>query len=171
VLAGLYLPSMLYSYDTQQEPQLEESSTFILSSWSYPDEYGQGIYSITPDENSTGVWSHIIEGTGFIYSNSTDNLFTVVSNASLRLDVRVTVNYTLLGVSDPDLLNYIRVNLTVTESDIVTYSISNMTYDYLGGDLGDGLYWYSFVDILNFQTVSGAIYEIQITYEVYYGVE
>ncbi len=141
---------------------------FVLASWDYPDEYGQGIYSITPDENSSGYWSHIESSPGFIYSDSENNSFVVDAGISIRLDVRVFVNYTFLGVSDPDTLNYIRLNVTVLSLGDTIFSIQNMTYNSVGGDIGDGIWWYSFVDVLNFLTVSGTIYMTTVTYEVFY---
>ena len=145
------------------------TAQFVLSSWAFPDEYGQGIYSITPDENSSGYYAHIESAPGFLYSTSENNSFDVDAGCSIRLDVRVYVNYTFLGVSDPDTLNYIRLNVTVLEGlgDTI-FSIQNMTYDYLGGNLGDGIWWYSFVDVLNFLTVEGQVYIATVTYEVYY---
>ena len=160
-------------------PQIQEQETanlvlnngqsqFALASWDFPDEYGQGIYSITPDENSSGYWSHIESAPGFLYSTSENNSFLVDAGCSIRLDVRVYVNYTLLGVSDPDTLNYIRLNVTVLSLGDTIFSIQNMTYDYLGGNLGDGIWWYSFVDVLNFLTVEGQVYIATVTYEVFY---
>ena len=141
---------------------------FVLSTWDFPDEYGQGIYSITPDENSSVYYAHIESAPGFLYSTSENNSFVVDAGCSIRLDVRVLVNYTFLGVSDPDLLNYIRLNVTVLSLGDTIFSIQNMTYDELGGDLGDGIWWYSFKDVLNFLTVEGQVYIATVTYEVYY---
>ena len=150
-------------------PELEKgTSHFVLSSWAFPDEYGQGIYSITPDENSSVYYAHIESAPGFLYSTSENNSFVVDAGCSIRLDVRVLVNYTFLGVSDPDLLNYIRLNVTVLSLGDTIFSIQNMTYDELGGDLGDGIWWYSFKDVLNFLTVEGQTYIATVTYEVWY---
>ena len=141
---------------------------FTLATWAYPDEYGQGIYSITPDENSSGTWAHIESTPGFIYSTSENNSFTIDQGLSIRFDVRVLVNYTFLGVSAAAALNLIRLNLTVTVLNNITFSIQNMTYNELGGDFGNGLWWYSFRDILNFETDYGTVYVTTVTYEVYY---
>jgi len=149
-------------------PPAKAQSQFVLASWDYPDEYGQGIYSITPDENSSGYWEHIESAPGFIYSTSENDTFIVDQGLSIRFDVRVMVNYTFLGVSAEAALNLIRLNLTVTVLNNITFSIQNMTYNYVGGDYGDGVWWYSFVDILNFQTDYGTIYIVTVTYEVYY---
>jgi len=152
-------------------PTPPAKAQFVLSSWDFPDEYGQGIYSIYPDENSSGYWVHIESSPGFIYSDSENNSFTIDAGLSIRFDVRVMVNYTFLGVSAADALNLIRLNLTVTVLNNITFSIQNMTYDYLGGDYGDGVWWYSFVDILNFLTDYGTIYTVTVTYEIFYSDE
>lgn len=151
---------------------------FALATWAGLDEYGQGIYSITPDENSSGYWVHIESTPGFIYSTSKNNTFQLDEGLSIRLDVRVFVNYTLLDLSSPDpanfsaelhpALNLIRLNLKVTVLSNITFSIQNMTYNELGGEVGDGVWWYSFVDILNFETAYGTIYATTITYEIFY---
>jgi hypothetical protein len=151
---------------------------FTLAAWEHPDEYGQGIYSITPDENSSGYWVHIESSPGFIYSTSENDTFTIDSGLSIRFDVRVFVNYTFLDLSTPPwdnmsaelhpALKQMRLNLTVTVLNNITFSIQNMTYNSLGGDLGDGVWWYSFRDILNFETAYGTIYVTTVTYEVFY---
>lgn len=141
---------------------------FVIAEWDEPDEYGQGIYSITPDENSSGYWAHIESSPGFLYANSENDTFSIDQGISIRLDVRVLVNYTFLGVSEVEALDLIRLNITVTVLNNITYSIQNMTYNSVGGDLGNGVWWYSFVDILNFLTVNSLVYAVTVTYEVFY---
>jgi len=170
---------LIVSIPPAKVPIPPAKAQFVLSSWDFPDEYGQGIYSIKPEENSSGYWSSIESTPGFIYATSENDSFTIDAGLSIRLDVRVFVNYTFLGLEDPDLydfsgaetqpaLNLIRINITVTVLNNITFSIQNMTYQYIGGALGDGIWWYGFKDILNFQTAYGTIYMVTVTYEVFY---
>jgi len=92
--------------------------------------------------------------------------------------VRVAVNCTFLGVaegnvsdysvSEHPVLNFMRLNLTVSVATNETYSIANMTYNILGGNLGGGVWWYAYRNILNFVTEMGTIYTLRITYELYF---
>jgi len=55
----------------------KEPAQFIISSWSYPDEYGQGIEHITYDQNSTGAWLPFAQfGSPDAFVNTTPNLAT-----------------------------------------------------------------------------------------------
>ena len=155
----------------------KEPARFVISSWSYPDAHGQGIALISPEENSSVYWSPILDGTGWLYPDNSSQI-EIEAGYSLRLDVRVIVNCTFLNVaegngsdysaSEHPVLNYIRLGLVVTTSSATVFELTNMTYDVLGGDLGGGLWYYSFVDILNFTTIAGEIYITTITYEIYY---
>lgn len=164
--------------------QIVNGETSFVIAWDYPDTYGQGIYSISPDENSTGVWSHIVGGAGFLYTgNATALSVNATSDTAIRLEARVIVNCTFLDVTEGDpfdfsasehpVLNLIRLNVTVSCASLsnFSYSIANMTYDTLGGDLGSGMWWYSYVDVLNFILTQGVVYTIVITYEVFYPEE
>ena len=149
---------------------------FVLSTWDFPDEYGQGIYGFFFDENSTGVF---IPVGGPIILSTNDSIFEFDAGFALGMDVRVNVNYTLLGLEEPDpedplsieyhpALNYIRLNVTVTAVSEIVFSQSNITYDELGGDTGDGVWYYSYVVEFDFINVAGTVYVITLTYEVYY---
>ena len=151
---------------------------FIISSWDYPDEYGQGIYGFFITDNHTGVFLGGAQPWGSaIYDNTHDGYFEMnyTENTAIELDVRVVLNLTLVGLTYPDDnatgINYFRLNITFSGFENYNYtewSQQNFTYDYLSGDLGGGLWYYSEEVIINHLIVVGAIYTATITYEVFY---
>ena len=156
-------------------PRPTHGAQFIISSWSYPDEYGQGVYGVTPYQNSTGSFLAIKNpdtGIDFCYSeNATTYYLNFTDNTALRFDARVTLNYTKLGLSHPadiDLgRNYIRVNLEMFLASESVFSLQNMTFDNLDGLSETGIWWYAYVDTVNVILVAGQIYTVAITLEVF----
>lgn len=164
--------SFIVSQIIPQEVKVENPK-FIISSWSFPDEYGQGIYGFFVGDNYTGVflwnsgrWS------GALTISDNDTVFESDSNVYLGLDVRVFLNYTLLGLTDPDDfdlgINYFKLNITVMCLHEIVFSQQNFTYDALGGKIETGIWWYSEEVIFDFIMQNGQIYEVNITYEVFY---
>lgn len=151
-------------------PQAKANPRFTIADWEHPDEYGQGIYNIRPQENSSGAWVNFVVPP-WVYSNNASNI-EVNASTSIKLLVAILVNYTLLGLSDPaDFalgLNSVRLNVTVTNSSSITiFSQNNFTY-IEGAKIETGIWYYSQYVILNFVTEHGQIYTATVTYEVFW---
>jgi len=155
-------------------PSPIQGAQFVIAGWSFPDEYGQGVYIVTPYQNSSGSFVTIPNpetGIGTCYwNNATTYNLNFTANTALRFDARVLLNYTRLGLSHPaDNVtgrNYLRVNLEMFLASESVFSLQNMTYDSLWGLYETGLWWYAYVDIVDFILVAGQIYTVVITLEV-----
>lgn len=156
----------------------KEQAQFILSSWDYPDEYGQGIVLMHFYENSTGSWQTAwvyiyLEGYGYRPFNTfwyyTDDYFINWSaGAAMKIRVQTTFNQTLVGVSSAsEGQNYHRHSVTVSSAGNEIFSQQNFTY-YDVIEYGEENYYYKYEVILDFLPVEGGIYTVVIDYEIYY---
>ena len=177
ILAGLMI--VLFATITLVGlPRQTQATQFILSSWAFPDEYGQGVYGVTPYQNSSGSFVTIPNpdtGIGFAYSeNATTYNLNFTDNTALRFDVRVRLNYTQLdlGLSHPadnaTGRNHLRVNLEMFIASERVFLLQNMTYDSLWGLSETGIWWYSYVDIVNVILIAGQIYTVVITLQIFF---
>ena len=177
VITILVVTSMIcyVNYKTSMRTtEVRAQSVFVIAGWDYPDEYGQGIYGYFFLENSSGVWL-TVGGPIIDASNSSTYEFDV--GISIGLDVRVTVNYTFLGLDAPDpynytaeeqpALNYLRLNVTVTSINGTVFAQQNFTYDELGGEIGGGVWYYSELVYFDFLNTMGEVYIVTVTYEIY----
>ncbi len=160
----LVIALVLVYHDSRVEPitTTKNESQFVIASWDYPDEYGQGLLEIRVNENSTGAWV-LVDDRRY---NETQN-YDWNTNASIQLYVWMWLNSTLTGASDlEDGRNYLQCNVTVTSLGETIFSQQNFTFqdenDY------DDMYLYEYDVILNFIPVSGTIYIVTVTYEVYW---
>jgi len=143
-----------------------EQPKFVIASWEYPDQYGQGIELIAVFENSTGSWV----GTDppvIYYDNSSSTFEDWGFEVAIKIIVKSWLNYTLVGadsVAEEKL--YQQHNVVVTQSNgSVIFSQENFTYN--AGLESGGLYWYEYEVILNFLPQYSQVYTATITYEVY----
>lgn len=160
--------SVLVLMSRQDLPQQTKTAYFVLSGWSYPDEYGQGIDSVGVYENSTGSWlpvetidydeDHIIQE-------------DLVAGGAIKLVVWTWQNSTLTQASDwEDGKNYHRHNVTMSFGNgTVIFSQQNFTYAYCFPAINPPLWCYGYEVILNHLLLEFHIYYIEITYEVFYG--
>ena len=170
-LLGLFLCSMLLLVPIQPITQTQEeteTSTFVISSWAYPDEYGQGITVVYVHENSSGVWLPFTSP-AFIYP--TDSEIVVVNateNKALRVGPTFTLNHSLHSLANITAgINIIRSNVSVYQLGVLIFSLDNATM-VAGGVQTPTTYWYYAYIILNFLIVTNEIYTVSITYEVFY---
>jgi hypothetical protein len=149
------------------KPSDSNTAQFVISSWSYPDEYGQGIESIYAYENSSGDY---VEYPDSPFSPS-DN-FVLQKNVTgfIFLQIICWFNRTLAGIPNslPQGLNLIRHTATVTQSNgSVVFSQTNFTKS-ASSQAGDPLWWLRYDVVLAFVPIAGEIYTASITYEVFY---
>jgi len=146
-------------------PAEAQPPRFVVSSWDYPDANGQGISTWYLQTNTSGTWTSVAAA-GYLQEDPSP----VQWNASdpVRVLTWVSMNYTLTGASSlEDGKNYIRQTIVVTDSlDAVQYTEVNGTYNQ--GLENEGLYWYQYGFVWDFLPLSGEVYTIVITYEVYY---
>ena len=136
---------------------------FALSSWDFPDEYGQGIDTITVEGNSTGSWVSV---GNYEY----DEASVLDWNASVAINLKCWTwfNSTLTGASSTnDGKNYQRHNVIVTALGVTVFSQQNFTYSNVYTEEAP-MWYYVYEVVLNFLTVAGNIYVVTITYEVFY---
>lgn len=153
-----------------QEVSIKQSTAqFVLAvdSWSYPDEYGQGLQRV--DIVFANGTTYDVCGWFYPYETFTnfesDEWFF---NTSMIVSVGTWLNSTLVGVATlEDGLNYIRHSITVSILGETVFSQQNFTYD-TGLDAAAPMYYYAHNITLNCFNTYGAIYEITVDYEVYY---
>ena len=137
---------------------------FIISSWEYPDEYGQGINLFAFYENSTGAWVEY----GDAYEPDQSYIVNWNTSGSIKLRCYAFLNSTLTGaIDEDDGKNYLRHNVTVTSAGQSIFSQSNFTY-YNFADILDPMWYYGYEVVLNFLPLEGQVYIVTVTYEVFY---
>ena len=155
-----------FSTIPQAKPQAKANPQFVISSWEYPDEYGQGIEGFEMLENSTGSWAQV----GGLYSSS--DTHAIEWNASLFIKLRCYTyfNSTLTGASDTDDgKNYQRHNITVTNfNGTILFSQQNFTWFYDDDSIDPPMWFYGYEVVLNFLPEEGQVYTVTVTYEVFY---
>ena len=156
----------------------KEPAKFVLAGWSYPDEYGQGIYMFRFYENSTGSWVAApwyyvggeLDGLTFYSLHSYDPYaLNWSSGVSMKIRVYTTLNQTLVGVaSTAEGQNYLRHNVNVASgSNSSIFSQQNFTY-YDATDTTGYNYAYVYDVILDFIPAEFSTYVITVNYEVYF---
>ena len=144
--------------------ELEQPSKFVLSSWDYPDEYGQGIEAFEVYENSTG--SFVLYDTYF-YSDVTN----IEWNESIGIKLRCYTwfNSTLTGASTSNEGKlYQRHSVTVTNLGITVFSKQNFTFVASDTGIDPPMWYYTYDVVLNVLPLVGEIYTVTVTYDVFY---
>lgn len=149
-------------------PTVKANSQFVLSSWAYPDEYGQGIEKMLVYENSTGSWlPYYDDATRYYYDSMNFNW-----NISIGIKLRVYTwfNSTLTGASNYTIgKNYQRHSVTVTQlNGSIVFNQQNFTYQGCYPAINPPLWYYYYDVVLDFLPSMGNIYKAIVTYEVYY---
>lgn len=152
----------------------EQQANFVIASWDYPDQYGQGIDLLHFYENSTGSWLpawFYIDGVGKFYtlhSYDSYDYFNFSAGVAMKIRVETLFNQTLVNVSSTaEGQKYLRHDVTVSDAYGVVFSQQNFTY-YDVIEFGEDNYYYKYEVVLNFLPVSGEIYTVVVTYEIYY---
>ena len=153
-------------YNKSNPISKDDNPTFVISSWDYPDEYGQGIYEIVLKQNISGSFQ-FVEGSP-VYPTDT-RPYVIEPDGNLFLQVYVYFNRSHAGIDNvlAQGLNVIRLNVTVYNEDILVFSQQNFTKD-ASSQAGDPIWWLRYYVYLNFSPIAFSIYTTTITYEVFY---
>ena len=141
----------------------EDNPKFVLAEWDFPDEYGQGIDTITVYGNSTGSWVSV---GNYEY----DEVSSLEWNESVGIKLKVWTwfNSTLTGVgSTNEGKLYQRHSVNVTNLGTTVFSQQNFTYSNVYTDSAP-MWYYVYEVVLNFLPVGGEIYSVVVTYEIFW---
>jgi len=151
------------------------TATFVLASWDYPDEYGQGIetiyYQIRWENDTVKEW-------GYTYPANVSQTFEVPSNGTVYLRLTSWVNGSLMGITNQaDAQYYIRQDVNVTNLGVNVLTQQNFTYDGVAAaapmyKVYHKLYltgWHgSATTLMTNGFVGGQIYRAVINHEIFY---
>ena len=144
---------------------------FVLASWAYPDEYGQGIEKISVFSNQTGSWLPATWAGDSSRDYYESSIFDWNASIFIKLSCWTWFNSTLTGAIDwEDGKNYLRHRVDVTTINGTVFSQQNFTFANAFPAIDPPMWYYEYEVILNFLPVAGEIYTVTIDYEVYYEV-
>jgi hypothetical protein len=143
------------------------TAKFVIASWDYPDEYGQGVDNIE-------IWQYIDSSwvkhpmTTFGYGPNGNDTFEIEAGGDLLFEVDSWLNGTFTGISSlaegRDYLRY-RVVVTTPNNDSV---ITQEVFTYMtGSDALAPMYYYKHNITLSFSPAHGVIYTAVVYYEVF----
>ena len=170
VLMCLSLGLLFLPQGIEQRYVGKEPARFIISSWDYPDDYGQGIEHIGVFSNQTGAWlpaNWAGDSNRYYYESSE---FDWNASIFIKLECWTWQNLSVTGAADwEEGKNYHRHNVTVIDNNgTVVFSQQNFTYDGSFPAIDPPRVYYYYEVILNFLPDYGQIYTATITYEVFY---
>ena len=142
---------------------------FVLASWVFPDEYGQGVDKISVYSNQTGSW--VLANWAGDASRDYDESSEFDWNASIfiRLNVWTWFNSTLTGAADwEEGKNYHRHNVVVIGDGLTVFNQQNFTFANAFPAIDPPMWYYEYEVILEFLPLAGVIYVVTVTYEVFY---
>ena len=157
-------------------PQPTTSARFVIASWGYPDEFGQGIETIYYQI----LWPNdTIREYGYTYPTNVSHFFEVPENGTVYLRFTAWVNGTLIDVSDPaEIQNFIRYDINVTRLGVNVLTQQNFTYDGASGAAAPMYKIYHLVYLSGFHNsatklmtegfVAGQIYTAVVNCEIIY---
>lgn len=165
LILALTMIVLFASSQPMNEPVIATNPKFVISSWAFPDEYGQGIDRIRVEENSTGSWVYA----GIDVDATESSAFEWNASVAIKLRCWSWINNTLVGdVSDSALKNYQRHNVIVTQiNGTIVFSQDNFTYSMYYYD-EDPMFYFEYFVILNFLPEMGQVYTVNVSYEVFY---
>lgn len=139
---------------------------FVLASWTFPDQYGQGINDFDVYENSTGSWVNVGGPTEYDESG----IFEWYGwYGSIKLKCWTYFNSTLTeaGSTNEGKL-YQRHNVTVTDlNDTIVFSQQNFTYSNVYTEEAP-MWIYVYEVVLNFLPETGEYYTVTVVYEIFW---
>ncbi len=165
VVLIMLISIVLIAPSTTDGPQ-PSNPRFIIASWDYPDDYGQGIVAIRAYQNISGSWVSL---TPFDLTSGESTALEINYTATgVKILVKCWLNNTVVEAVDfEDGKNYIRHNVTLTLSGETIFSLQNFTYT-AGTDSQDPMFYYQYEGIIPFSPVEGAIYTAVVDCEIYF---
>ena len=149
-------------------PQKARSARFVLASWSYPDEYGQGVEKVSVEINTTGSWLPAQpDSTKYYYESGVWNW---TQGSSIKLTIWTWFNSTLVGLTDwEDGVDYQRHTITVTNDfNEVVFSQENITFDGCFPAIDPPMWYYYYSVIIDILPIGGVTYRPVVSYEIFY---
>ena len=142
---------------------------FVIASWDYPDEYGQGIEKLSVFSNETGSWLPANWAGDSARDYDESSVFEWNASIFIRLNCWTWFNSTLTGAIDwEDGKNYQRHAVNVTSLGTTVFSQQNFTYASAFPAINPPMWYYEYEVILNFLPLVGQIYTVTVTYDVFY---
>lgn len=142
---------------------------FVLASWDYPDEYGQGISGISISQNISG-WVPVTPW-GWGPNNEKDVFVINYTATGIKITVWCELNNTVVGAdSFDDGKNYLRhsVNITIVGDRASGTIFSKENFTYLGGTDLDPMFYYIYDVDIPLSVVGGLTYKAVVHYEIYW---
>ena len=171
VLASLILIltiTMIIVYcesNLQAIPITKNETQFTISSWAFPDEYGQGIEGFEVFENSTGAWVPVGGYEGY----QEKLVYDWESNGSIKLRCWTWLNSTFMDVATTNEGKALqRHSVIVTNSVGTIFSQQNFTWFYDDDTIDPPLWFYGYEVVLNFLPLEGQVYTATVTYQLFY---
>lgn len=149
-------------------PQPEKHAYFQIASWSYPDEYGQGIEAIRAYQYQGAAWV-AIDG-GFDVGNTESTTFDIEAGGAINITVKCWLNNSIVGAADIDAAkNYLSHSVIVsTPLNASVFSQVNFTY-LADSDALDPLFYYQYQVTLAFSPEEATTYTAVIDQDVAQG--
>ena len=152
-------------------PTATGKAQFVISSWNFPDEYGQGIEAFEIYENSTGFWVLISGAYGY---EDTGNI-EIYDNASIKLRCYTWFNSTFMDVTTTNEGKNLQQHsvvvigaLSIWEQSVIVFSQQNFTWFYDDDSIDPPMWYYGYEVVLNFIPQQGQIYTTTVIYEIWY---
>jgi len=162
----LFIGNVFFSIQEPSDKTNNEPVYFVLASWSFPDEYGQGIEGFEIFENSTASW---VQWNGY-QTHEDLGIFEWNGSVFIKLRCWTWYNSTLTGAeNNPDGQNTQQHNVIVTnQAGSTIFSQQNFTYYYRDAGIDPPLWFYGYEVVLNFLPLYGEYYTVTVLYEIFW---
>lgn len=142
------------------------TAKFTLSSWSFPDEYGQGIEGFEIYGNSTGAW---VQVDGY-YTAEDTTIFDWEVGVSIKLICYTWFDSELTGADNENAGKLLQKH-NVTVRDLynnIIFSQQNFTFVMSDDSINPPLWFYGYEVVLNFLPDYGQYYTVSVIYEIFW---
>jgi len=142
---------------------------FVIASWQYPDQYGQGIEEIRLYQWLDSAWEGHPDTTFGWGPNAPSETFWIEADGALAIVFRCWLNGTLTGVSSlAEGQNYLRHSVLVKSPyDASIFTQQNFTY-VSGTDSLAPMYFYIYNVTLPISPEHGVTYTAVVDFEIWY---
>lgn len=144
-------------------------ANFIIASWDYPDEYGQGVYEIRIYQYING-WYGLSETTWGWGPNAENDAFEIFANATaVYILLKCEMNNTRVNASSlADGENYIQHSGELIQlGHGIIDTVGNFTL-YSSSDASDPMFEYWYNCTFEFSPIGGVNYKAVLNIEIYW---